>query len=129
MFDDAQLRVETRRTYDRLLPRVEAVFAAAVATPEWETFRRRLDAHFPQLFRLLVMLYGGRYDFYHHLEQILLLAAQSWLDRPADLKALAAEREQAPDWFQAEQMLGGVCYVVLYAGSLDGLRAKIPYFQ
>ncbi len=129
MFDDAQLAQETRRTHARLLPRLESSFAAVVDTPEWQTFRRRLDAHFPQLFRLLVTLYGGRYDFYHHLEQVLTLAARSWLDRPADLKALDAEREHNPAWFQSEQMLGGVCYVDLYAGSLDGLAAKIPYFR
>ncbi|KRE74454.1 hypothetical protein ASG77_07025 [Arthrobacter sp. Soil762] len=35
----------------------------------------------------------------------------------------------APDWFQSNRMLGGVCYVDLYAGNLAGLRKRIPYFR
>jgi amylosucrase len=38
-------------------------------------------------------------------------------------------READPTWFQSEQMLGGVCYVDLFAGDLAQLRTKIPYFQ
>ncbi len=36
---------------------------------------------------------------------------------------------QNPTWHQSEQMLGGVCYVDLFAGDLKGLQAKIPYFK
>ncbi len=57
------------------------------------------------------------------------LTAQSWLARPVDLQTLDAQREAAPTWFQNEQMLGGVCYVDLFAGDLEGVRAQIPYFQ
>ncbi len=32
-------------------------------------------------------------------------------------------------WFQSEQMVGGVCYVDLFAGNLAGVRDKIPYFK
>jgi len=123
------LDLETRRSLDRLLPRLEAEFTAQVESDEWVTFRRRLDEHFPRLFRLLLDLYGGRYDFFFHLERILILAARSWLERPAELQVLDAAREQAPNWHQAEQMLGGVCYVDLFAGDLEGLRSKIPYFK
>ena len=49
-----------------------------------------------------------------------MAAARMCLARPADLKALDAQREADPDWFQAERMLGGVCYVDLFAGDLDG---------
>ena len=100
-----------------------------MATAEWTTFRRRLDEHFPRLFGLLLQLYQGRYDFFYHLERILALAARSWLERPAALKSLDAKREAQPDWYQAQQMLGGVCYVDLFAGDLTGIRRKIPYFK
>ena len=85
--------------------------------------------HFPRLFRLLLHLYGNRYDFFYHLERILEAGARMWLARPADLKALDTRREADPGWFQSEQMLGGVCYVDLFAGNLAGIRAKIPYFK
>ena len=97
--------------------------AGTVGRRRLDAFRRRLDAHFPRLFRLLVSLYGGRYDFYFHLERILGLAAQMSADRPAELKALDAAREADPTWFQSEQMLAGVCYVDLFAGDLQALRA------
>ncbi len=120
---------ETENTRQRLLPRLEQTFADQVATPDWVAFRQRLDAHFPRLFRLLLELYRGRYDFYYHLERILALAARSWLARPAELKALDAQREATPHWYQAADMLGGVCYVDRFAGDLTGIRQQIPYFQ
>ncbi|MCB0148391.1 MAG: amylosucrase, partial [Caldilineaceae bacterium] len=72
---------------------------------------------------------GDRYDFLYHLERIVAEAAQSWLDRPAPLKELDRVREEDPRWFQSEKMLGGVYYVDLFAGDLQGMRAKIPYFK
>jgi amylosucrase len=125
------LALETRRTLNRLQPRLEArFFQAAQASPEeWAIFITRLEAHFPRLFKLLLALYGTRYDFFYHLEQLLDLAAQSWLERQPELKAQDALRERDSNWFQSEQMLGGVCYADLFAGNLDGIRAKIPYFQ
>lgn len=127
--DAARLDLETRRTYTRVLPRLEATFRAHRNTPAWATFRRRLDEYFPTLFQRLFALYGSRYDFFYHLETILDLAAQSWLERPADLRELDAQREANPDWFQSEQMLGGVCYVDLFAGDLEKLRGKLPYLR
>ena len=129
MFDQAKLARETQHTLDRLLPRLEQEFAAAVLTPEWEAFRQRLQVHFPTLFPLLLELYSDQYDFFYQVERILALAAQSWLERPAELKALDVERERDPSWFQSEKMLGGVCYVDLFAGDLTRLRQHIPYFQ
>ena len=129
MWDDARLQLETRRSLERILPRLEQEFAGCGTADEWATFRRRLTAHFPSLFRLLVDLYGSRYDFFYHLERILALAAQMWLERPADLKELDAAREADATWFQAQQMLGGVCYVDLFAGDLKRLRDRLPYFQ
>jgi amylosucrase len=114
-------------TKARLFPRIEAQFASA--SDEWVEFKVRLDRHFPQLFRLLLTLYGTHYDFYYHLESILSTAAQMWLDRPAELKALDKQREADPRWFQSEKMAGGVCYIDLFAGDLRGLRSKIPSFK
>ena len=129
MFDEARLPIETARTLERILPRIEAEYAATMAAADWQAFRQRVIAHFPRLFRLMVTLYGGRYDFHWQLEQTLAMAARLWIDRPADLKALDAAREADATWFQSEKMLGGVCYVDLFAGDLRTLRDKIPYFK
>ena len=127
--DVTTLARETRRSYARLLPRLSQTFADRQHSPAWAVFQRRLDDHFPTLFALLVDLYGDRYDFFYHLEQILVMAGESWFARPAELQALDARREAEPNWYQSEKMLGGVYYVDLFADDLSGLRKKIPYFK
>ncbi|MFN2218575.1 MAG: alpha-amylase family glycosyl hydrolase, partial [Anaerolineae bacterium] len=119
---------EARRSLERILPRLSATFAGTDPAL-WEPFQARLETHFETLFDLLLHLYGKRYDFFYHLETILEAAARMWLARPSELRALDAEREANPRWFRAETMLGGVCYVDLFAGDLAGIRAKIPYFK
>lgn len=120
---------ESARTFARLRPWLEYEFADQLATAPWQAFMQRLETHFPPLFARLLTLYGNRYDFFYHLMQIIALAARSWLERPAELQALDAQREADPTWYQSQQMLGGICYVDLFAGDLQGVRAKIPYFQ
>lgn len=129
MFDEKTLTLEAERSFARVAPRLEQTFATKLGSNDWAAFQRRLRIHFPHLFSLLLELFGDRYDFFYHLEKILELAAQSWLDRPADLKALDEEREHNPTWYQDQQMLGGVCYVDLFAGDLATLRTRIPYFK
>lgn len=127
-FPSDWLERQTALSVERLLPRLRGRFADADGVA-WRAFEARLLTHFPRLFRLLLQLYGSRYDFFFHLEQILETAAAMWLARPASLKALDAGRESDRSWFQAEKMLGGVCYVDLFGGNLAGIRAKLPYFQ
>ncbi len=119
------------RSMQRLRPRLEEAFAAEVAErpQEWQDFTGRLEAHFERLFELLLQVYGREYDFFYHLEELLRLMAHSWFERPEALKALDGEREADTGWFQSNQMLGGVCYVDLFAGDLNGIAEKIPYFK
>jgi amylosucrase len=123
----AWLERQAQLTLSRLLPRLRAHLAADPTS--WQAFEARLAVYFPDLFELLVKLYGDHYDFFYHLERILTTAAEMWLARPPELKALDAAREADDRWFQSQQMLGGVCYVDLFAGSLAGIRAKLPYFR
>ncbi|WP_308166914.1 alpha-amylase family glycosyl hydrolase [Arthrobacter sp. GN70] len=97
--------------------------------PMWRDFGRRFEKHFPELERLFRSLYGEREDWTEHLASLVAACALSWQDRPADLKDLDARREADPDWFQAQGMLGGVCYVDRYAGNLPGLKSRIPYLR
>jgi len=103
--------------------------AVASAPSLWEPFSKRLERHFPALLRELAKLYGERSDFLDFLEDLLAQAFDAWVARPADLRALDATREADPLWFQSQRMLGGVCYVDLYAGNLKGVQAQIPYFK
>jgi glycosidase len=129
MTESNRLEHEARRSLHRLLPRLTAQFASQTDADTWAAFIHRLDSHFPHLFQLLVAIYGTHYDFFYHLEALLNVAARAWLARSPELKALDAARENDPQWFQSNRMLGGVCYVDLFAGNLRGLREKIPYFK
>src|SRR4051794_36679631 len=120
---------QARLSLQRLLPRLEAQYAAPAGPEAWGAFRARLDAHFGALFAAVLPLYGGQYDFFSPLESMLSMAARMWLARPAELQALDARREAEPRWFQAEQMMGGVCYVDRFAGTLAGVREHLPYFK
>lgn len=120
-----------QRTLDRLLPRLEADFSTYIKDHprDWKHFLTRLNKHFPRLFGILLHLYGEQHDFFFHVEDLLGLMARAWSARSADLKALDASREQQPTWFQDHHMVGGVCYVDLFAGNLAGIQRKIPYFK
>jgi len=122
---------ESKRALQRLLPRVEQGLSDSIsADPQgWQEFTQRLGKYFPALFDLYLGLYSTRYDFFFHLEDLLISLARAWFARPDDLRTLDKARETNPLWFQSNQMLGGVCYVDLFAGNLEGVKSKIPYFK
>ena len=105
--------------------RIAAESAGAFDAP----FARRFAAHFPTLHPLFVQLYGERDDGLEQLAAVVAEAAASWSARPLELKALDDLREQNPDWFLSNQMLGGVCYVDRYAGDLAGRPRPDPVLR
>ncbi|WDF32564.1 alpha-amylase family protein [Arthrobacter agilis] len=112
---------------DRIRAGLQAARLDSTSEADWTSFEARFDREFPRLQSLFHRLYGPDADA--ELLQVVLDAAVSWQERPADLKAIDASRAMAPDWFQSNRTLGGVCYVDLYAGSLAGVRKRIPYFR
>lgn len=122
---------QIKLTLERLQTKLRARFTSRAETQpgEWETFETRLNEHFAPLLERLLYLYGTRFDFFYHLEELGAILAEGWLDRPTALKNMDAARESDPQWFQANRMLGGVCYVDLFAKNLEGIQSKIPYFQ
>ncbi|MEN6531141.1 MAG: alpha-amylase family glycosyl hydrolase [Anaerolineaceae bacterium] len=125
------LHREASRVLTHLLPRLEQDLDFSIQNdPQaWQAFTQHLETHFDHLFQLYYLLYGKHYDMLYHLENLLKSMAKASFERPADLRELDRQREQNPLWFQSNQMLGGVCYVDLFAGNLEGIRAKIPYFK
>lgn len=125
------LHREASRALARLLPNLEQELTVSIqGDPQaWQAFKQHLETHFDHLFQLYHRLYGKRYDMLYHFENLLKSMAQASFERPADLRELDRQREQNPLWFQSNQVLGGVCYVDLFAGNLEGIRSKIPYFK
>jgi amylosucrase len=123
--------IETNRALGRLLPRMEFALADCItADPQgWRQFKDRLAARFQALFHLYLDIYGSHYDFFFHLEDLLFSLAKSWFERSLDLRELDAARERDPLWFRSNKLLGGVIYVDLFAGDIEGVRSRIPYFK
>lgn len=94
-----------------------------------EDFMARLQVNFITLFAIFVELYGYRNDCLDQIVDLIKEAGTSWLNRSPKLKVLDKKREMDKEWFLSNKMLGGVCYVDKYAGNLEGIRAKIPYFK
>lgn len=116
-------------TLQRLRDRLEEVWRAQeITAAKRDEFESRLQQHWHALFGLLYRLYGSRYDFFYHVEQILKTAAAAWAERPDDLCELDRHRTNAPDWFQSEKIVGGALYVDLFSENLSKARQHVRYF-
>ncbi|EAR07516.1 amylosucrase [Reinekea blandensis] len=110
----------------RVWPKVRSRFTRHANRDRLAAFKHALDQDFPRLFARLISLYEGHWDFYYHLEQLLVTAANQWLGAEA-----ASSVYQATDhaWIHAEDTIGATGYVDLFGGDLKGLTTKIDYLK
>ncbi|WP_375748173.1 alpha-amylase family protein [Vibrio sp. HN007] len=94
-----------------------------------KVFHERLRQNFPSLFEKLYQLYGENYDFFYHLQQLVVGLADAFANRKRKLKNQDIERLSHPRWYRSEKMLGMALYVDLFAGDLSNLITKIPYLK
>ena len=115
----------------RLKPRWRARFLQQpTATEEqWQILWERTEKQFPALFDRLHALYGGHYDFFYHLEEIIFEALKAGFARSIELKQLDIQRLNDPLWIHNQKMLGATGYVDLQAGNLEGIRQQISYYR
>lgn len=90
---------------------------------------QRLAAAEPVLRRLLAGLYGERADFDAWLGELMESLGVLYAARPAELRALDAQRAAQPEWFLSQRMLGYCAYVQKFGGDLNGVAARIPYLR
>ena len=125
-----RIRFESELSLRRIRPRLQSVWQRHGTSPELQQeFDRRLEEHFPRLFTLLFDLYGDRYDFFFHLEQIVATVASAFAVRPEELRRTDRRRINDPDWFQSERIVGGALYVDLFSDNLSKLTDAIDYFR
>lgn len=94
-----------------------------------ETFQDRVIKNLDTLLTHLHYLYNDQPDWYFFAEKMILEAGKSWSKRTMALKDLDQERESNPTWFKSHEMVGGVCYVDLFAEDLKGIEDHISYFK
>ncbi|MEZ6115673.1 MAG: alpha-amylase family glycosyl hydrolase [Pirellulaceae bacterium] len=125
-----ELQYCAQLSLQRLTPRIDQKWEDSnTAQDVRDAFWRRLEANWSSFFGLLHQLYGTRYDFFYHLEQILLTTVDGWIARSPELKELDVKRTHEPDWFQSRKIVGGALYVDLFSENLSRLREHIPYFK
>ena len=69
------------------------------------------------------------YDAHIVLPQIIDVIVKIHKNRSAQLRERDNHRILQPDWFQDPNAIGYVCYTDLFAGDLQGIRAKINYLK
>ncbi len=121
---------DTRNPVEAQLGRLrDGLLAKLGRSKAAQPFVERVHRHLPALHGELAQLYGHRDDFEPFMLSLLETAYAAWRSRSADLKALDLQREREPHWFESERMMGGVCYIDLFAGKLRGVESNIPYFK
>lgn len=128
--NDPQFAFEAQLSLQRLQPVLEDLWAKHATPPAVAAeFQERLEDYWLELFTLLFELYGERYDFFYHLEQITRTAATAWAERPEVLRQSDRLRTNDSSWYLSERMVGGALYVDLFSENLGKLRESVGYFQ
>ena len=111
-------------------PEVRAEYERAAALVDGDAlFANRLERHFSELHDPLTRLYGADPRFPGQWRGLLAAIARTAAGRPDVLRRLDHEREITPDWLQREQGVGYVAYVDRFAGTLAGVRERLPYLR
>ena len=111
-------------------PEVRAEYAEASARLDGDaTFLTRLERFFTELRDPLVALYGDDPRYPEQFRALLDAIAEAAASRDPELRRLDHEREITPDWLQREQAVGYVCYADRFAGTLAGVRERLPYLR
>ena len=90
-----------------------------------EIFEERLKRHHDELRWLYMELYDNGDMFAELCEKLHAFA----LEREQYLMELDREREQNPEWFRGNVMLGMMLYIDNFAGNLEGVKDRLPYLS
>jgi amylosucrase len=96
---------------------------------DFKLFMSRVESNLETLLNHLHFLYSDQPDWYFFAEKMVIEAGKSWSKRTKLLRSLDIEREDNPTWFKSHLMVGGMCYVDLFANDLKGIEQNIPYFK
>lgn len=96
---------------------------------QWNEFVGRVTTYLPTLAIKFFEVYSDCAEAYPKFRMMVESLVDSWMKRSEELKKRDLKLAKEGDWFRSNEMVGGVCYVDLYAGTLKKLIKKIPYFQ
>ena len=89
-------------------------------------FKRRLARHYDELKWLYCELYEGGIGMF---EELVKAMEQRSRERDRKLKRLDKKREEDPDWYKRNDMVGMMMYTDAFAGTLKGVKEKLDYIE
>ena len=92
-------------------------------TREFSTRFRRHEAELTQLY---MQLYHNDTAAFNRFADMLYEAYDA---RPEPLKVMDRDREADPGWYKGHSLVGMLMYVNAFAGTLNGVREKLPYIE
>lgn len=99
-----------------------------LTAPRAALLKQRLHHQFPLLRSNLQQVYGQHAGFDAFLSAVLLQAVHSAAQRDDELWALDVAREARPAWLH-DGLVGYCAYTDKFAGTLQGVAARVPYLQ
>ena len=97
---------------------------AVQAKPDGQ-YRERFDRHFDEM----KWLYGELYDNDSMFAELCDHMEQFYGERSRDLKASDAWREEHPDWYKQNDLLGMMLYIDNFAGNMKGVEKNLDYLE
>ncbi|HET9112662.1 MAG TPA: alpha-amylase family protein [Burkholderiales bacterium] len=92
-------------------------------------FYTRLGANFYAIHSLLRLLYGDRSDFKEQMVRLVNTLAIRYIERSHPLREMDLARERNYNWFLGQKWVGMALYCDRFAGTVNDLKAKLPYLQ
>ena len=97
------------------------------AKKRWDkTFTQRLEKRYDEMKWLYAELYHG-YD--GAFDYFLSMLYRNYKERKKELKDLDRKREDRPDWYREDDLVGMLMYTQCFAGNLKGVRKHLNYIQ
>lgn len=88
-------------------------------------FEKRLEKHIDEL----KWLYMELYDNGAMLAELLDHLQRFYKERSTDLRERDLAREEDPDWYKGNDLLGMMLYAENFGGNLQGVRERLSYLQ
>lgn len=105
--------------------KADSEFTEEEKTRQEEVYRRRFNRHFDELKWLYTEVYGNDSMFAELCDNL----HRFYKERNLDLKELDLRREENPDWYKQNDMLGMMLYIDNFAGDIKGVESKLDYLE
>ena len=97
------------------------------AKKRWDkTFTQRLEKRYDEmkwLYEELYHGYDGAFDYF------LSMLYRNYKERKKELKDLDRKREDRPDWYREDDLVGMLMYTQCFASDLKGVKKHLNYIQ